>query len=319
MLKRFKTLTKARFRKTDFNSFLFFLFFAIVIWIFVQFSKQYSEVLEIPVEYVNVPQDKLLVGKIPQSLELRIQENGFTVAWFSLFPPTVNIDLSKASIENDALVYAIDENHSELQSQLEIDLDDNEFLKDALVVQYEQKQEKKLPVVFRMKMEYAVGYSAVEALKYEPDSIMVSGPDNILDTLSKLFTQQLSLTKVKEDQQGIVYLDTTALPNVTFYRNKVKYAVDVEKVTEGKVQVPIEIMNVPRGLNVVIFPKEVVLFYQVNLKDFSRVTASDFRVVVDFDDVRGQQDFLIPEVIQKPEFTSNIRLNEKRIQFIIKK
>ncbi len=319
MLKRFKTLTKARFRKTDFNSFLFFLFFAIVIWIFVQFSKQYSEVLEIPVEYVNVPQDKLLVGKVPQSLELRMQENGFTVAWFSLFPPTVKIDLSKAGIENDALVYAIDENHSELQSQLEIDLDDNEFLKDALVVQYEQKQEKKLPVVFRMKMEYAVGYSAVEALKYEPDSIMVSGPDNILDTLSKLFTQQLSLTKVKEDQQGIVYLDTTALPNVTFYRNKVKYAVDVEKVTEGKVQVPIEIMNVPRGLNVVIFPKEVVLFYQVNLKDFSRVTASDFRVVVDFDDVRGQQDFLIPEVIQKPEFTSNIRLNEKRIQFIIKK
>jgi YbbR domain-containing protein len=319
MLKRFKTLTKARFRKTDFNSFLFFLFFAIVIWIFVQFSKQYSEVLEIPVEYVNVPQDKLLVGKIPQSLELRMQENGFTVAWFSLFPPTVKIDLSKASIENDALVYSVDENHSELQSQLEIDLDDNEFLKDALVVQYEQKQEKKLPVVFRMKMEYAVGYSAVEALKYEPDSIMVSGPDNILDTLSKLFTQQLSLTKVKEDQQGTVYLDTTALPNVTFYRNKVKYAVDVEKVTEGKIQVPIEIMNVPQGLNVVIFPKEVVLFYQVNLKDFSKVTASDFRVVVDFDDVRGQQDFLIPEVIQKPEFTSNIRLNEKRIQFIIKK
>ncbi|MCY2687726.1 YbbR-like domain-containing protein [Salinimicrobium sp. TH3] len=319
MLKRFKTLTKARFRKTDFNSFLFFLFFAIVIWIFVQFSKQYSEVLEIPLEYVNVPQDKLLVGKIPQSLELRMQENGFTVAWFSLFPPTVKIDLSKASIENDALVYVIDENHSDLQSQLEIDLDDHEFLKDALVVKYEQKQEKKLPVVFRLKIEYAVGYSAVEALKYEPDSIKVSGPDNILDTLSKIFTQQLSLTKVKEDQQGTVYLDTTALPNVTFYRNKVKYAVDVEKVTEGKVQVPIEVMNVPPGLNVVIFPKEVVLFYQVNLKDFSKVTASDFRVVVDFDDIRGQQDFLIPEVIQKPEFTSNIRLNEKRIQFIIKK
>jgi hypothetical protein len=319
MLKRFKTLTKARFRKTDFNSFLFFLFFAIVIWIFVQFSKQYSEVLEIPVEYVNVPQDKLLVGKIPESLELRMQENGFTVAWFSLFPPTVNIDLSKTSIENDALVYEIAENHSELQSQLEFDLDDNNFLKDALVVKYEQKQEKKLPVVFRRKLEYAVGYSAVEALQFEPDSIMVSGPDNILDTLSRLFTQQLSLSKVKEDQQGAVYLDTTGLPNVTFYNNKVRYAVDVEKVTEGKVQVPIEVMNVPRGLNVVIFPKEVVLFFQVNLKDFSKVTASDFRVVVDFDDVRGQQDFLIPEVIQKPGFTSNIRLNEKRIQFIIKK
>lgn len=319
MLKRFKTLTKARFKKTDFNSFIFFLFFAVVIWIFVQFSKQYNEVLEIPVEYVNVPQDKLLVGDIPGSLDLRMQENGFTVAWFSLFPPTVSIDLAKASVENGTLVYEIDENHSDLRSQLEFDLDDNKFLKDALVVNYEQKQEKKLPVVFRMKMEYAAGYSAVDSLKFEPDSIRVSGPDNILDTLSRLFTRELSLTKVKDDQQGTVYLDTTALPNVTFYRNKVRYAVDVEKVTEGKVQVPIEIMNVPSGLNVVIFPKEVVLFYQVNLKDFSKVTASDFRVVVDYNKVRGQQDFLIPEVIKKPDFTSNIRLNEKRIQFIIKK
>lgn len=319
MLKRFKTLTRARFKKTDFNSFLFFLFFAIVIWIFVQFSKEYSEVLDIPVKYVNVPPDKLLVGDIPQSLELLMQENGFTVAWFSLFPPTVTIDLSNTSVENGKLVYVIDENRTELQSQLEFELDDNNFLKEALVVNYEQKQEKVLPVDFRLDIEYAAGYSAVDEIQFEPDSIQVSGPDNILDTLSRLYTRRLSLSKVQNDQKGTVYLDTTALPNVTFYRNKVKYAVDVEKFTEGKVQVPIEIMNVPRGLNVVIFPKEVVLFYLVNLKDFNKVTASDFRVVVDFDDVRGQQDFLIPEVIQKPDFTSNIRLNEKRIQFIIKK
>ncbi|WP_029034654.1 hypothetical protein [Salinimicrobium terrae] len=319
MLNKFKTLTRARFKKTDFNSFLFFLFFAIVIWIFVQFSKPYNEILEIPVEYVNMPPDKLLVGDIPENLEFRMQENGFTVAWFSLFPPTVSIDLSKATVENGALVYVINENRTELQSQLEFDLDDINFLRDELVVNFEQRQEKKLPVDLRIKVEYAVGFSAVDELRIEPDSIKVSGPDNILDTLSRLYTQRLTLSKVKDDQKGVVYLDTTGLPNVTFYRNRVQYAVDVEKFTEGKVQVPIEIINVPQGLNVVIFPKEVVLFYLVNLKDFNKVTASDFRVVVDFNEVRGQQDFLIPEVIQKPDFTSNIRLNEKRIQFIIKK
>ncbi len=85
----------------------------------------------------------------------------------------------------------------------------------------------------------------------------------------------------------------------------------MEKFTEGNVQVPIELINVPEGLNVVIFPKETVLFFQVNLKEFSKVTASDFRVVANFNNVRDNQDFLIPEVAQKPEFTSNIRLNEK--------
>jgi YbbR domain-containing protein len=318
MLNRFKTVTKARFKKTDFNSFLFFLFFAIVIWIFVQFSKQYSEVIEIPVEYVNVPPDKLLLNN-PESLQLRVQENGFTVAWFSLFAPTITIDLAQAHVDDGNLVYDLTENRAQLQSQLELDMDDNEFLKEVLTVNFEQKQEKRLPVIFRSNIEYAAGYSAVSDLQFTPDSIMVSGPDNVLDTLSRLLTEPLTLSKVKNDREGTVYLDTTALPNVTFYNNKVEYSLDVEKFTEGKVQVPIEIMNVPRGLNVVIFPKEVVLFYQVNLKEFNKVTASDFRVVVDFNEVRGEQDFLIPQVIKKPDFTSNLRLNEKRIQFIIKK
>ncbi|WP_423819123.1 YbbR-like domain-containing protein [Salinimicrobium sp. TIG7-5_MAKvit] len=318
MLNRFKTVTKARFKKTDFNSFLFFLFFAIVIWIFVQFSKQYSEVIEIPVEYVNVPPDKLLLNN-PESLQLRVQENGFTVAWFSLFAPTITIDLAQAHVDDGNLVYDLIENRAQLQSQLELDMDNNQFLKEVLTVNFEQKQEKRLPVIFRSNIEYAAGYSAVSDLQFTPDSIMVSGPDNVLDTLSRLLTEPLTLSKVKNDREGAVYLDTTALPNVTFYKNKVEYSLDVEKFTEGKVQVPIEIMNVPRGLNVVIFPKEVVLFYQVNLKEFNKVTASDFRVVVDFNEVRGEQDFLIPQVIKKPDFTSNLRLNEKRIQFIIKK
>lgn len=319
MLKRFKSVTKTRFRKTDFDSFLFFLFFAVVIWIFVQFSKQYNEVLEIPIKYTNVPPDKLLVGDYPRSLQLRMQENGFTVAWFSLFPPTLTIDLARANVENGSLVYIIDENRPEIQSQLELSFEDNSFIKDALVINYEQKQEKMLPVISKVNVEYAAGYSAVEEFKISPDSIRVSGPNNILDTLSRLETLPLTLSKVKNDRTGTVYLDTTSLPNVTFYQDRVEYSIDVEKFTEGKVQVPIELINVPKDLNVIIFPKETALFYQVNLKDFSKVTASDFRVVANFSNVRGEQDFLIPEVVQKPDFTSNIRINEKKIQFIIKK
>ena len=319
MLNRFKTGTRTRSRKTDFNSFFFFLLLAVVIWIFVQFSKRYNEVLEIPLEYVNLPPDKLLIGENPQKIQLRMQENGFTVAWFSLFPPTLTIDLTKANIDNGALVYVIDENRKEIESQLDLDFEDNTFVQDELVLEYDQKQEKTLPVTSRIEVEYAAGYSAVEELSITPDSVKITGPDNILDTLSNIYTSKLTLSKVKGDQNGSVALDTTALPDVTFYKDRVNYYLDVEKFTEGKVQVPIELINVPEGLNVVIFPKETALFFQVNLKDFNKVTASDFRVVADFGKVRGEQDFIIPQVIQKPEFTSNIRLIEKRIQFVIKK
>ncbi|MFD0975939.1 YbbR-like domain-containing protein [Salinimicrobium gaetbulicola] len=319
MLKRLKALTKTRFKKTNFNSFFFFLFFAVVIWIFVQFSKQYNEIIDIPVSYVNIPPDKLLSPDNPSVLKLRMEENGFKIAWFSLFPPTLYIDVSKSVEQDGKLLYFIDENRNEILSQLNIDFEDSQFVKDVLSIQFQQKEEKILPVISNIEVNFAAGYSSIETLSIQPDSVTVSGPRKLLDTLTRLTTRDLKLQKVNDDLDGSIEIDTSGLKDLTIYTPEVEYMLDVEKFTEGSVDVPIELINVPEGLNVVIFPKQTLLFFQVVLNDYSKVNASDFRVVADFSKLQGNQDFLIPEISKKPAFTTNHRLNEKRIQFIIKK
>lgn len=319
MLKRLKALTKTRFKKTNFNSFFFFLFFAVVIWIFVQFSKQYNEIIDIPVSYVNIPPDKLLSPDNPSVLKLRMEENGFKIAWFSLFPPTLYIDVSKSVEQDGKLLYFIDENRNEILSQLNIDFEDSQFVKDVLSIQFQQKEEKILPVISNIEVNFAAGYSSIETLSIQPDSVTVSGPRKLLDTLTRLTTRDLKLQKVNDDLDGSIGIDTSGLKDLTIYTPEVEYMLDVEKFTEGSVDVPIELINVPEGLNVVIFPKQTLLFFQVVLNDYSKVNASDFRVVADFSKLQGNQDFLIPEISKKPAFTTNHRLNEKRIQFIIKK
>lgn len=318
MQSRIKTI-KARFRRSNINTFLFFLACTVLIWIFVQFSKDYNEVINIPVEYVNIPPDKIITSDNPKAVKLRVEENGFRLAWKIMFPPKLSIDVSKAVPSNGKLLYVIDENRKDIISQLNINFDQSRFVKDVLAINYEQKDEKLVPVVSQVEIEYAAGYSAVDGLRLLRDSIKVSGPREILDTLTHLKTKKLSLKKVKEDLSGKVKIDTSGFNNLTLFSDSIEYTVDVEKFTEGKVVVPIELINVPKGLNVVIFPKESTLFFQVNLKNYSKVTASDFRVVADFSEVQDNQDFLIPKLLQKPEFTTNVRLNEKKIQFIIKK
>ena len=59
-----------------------------------------------------------------------------------------------------------------------------------------------IPVHSQVQVEFAVGYAAREELKIDPDSITVSGPDNILDTLNQLHTVELDLKDVKRDLQG---------------------------------------------------------------------------------------------------------------------
>ncbi len=285
----------------------------------MQFSKQYNEVINIPVNYINIPPDKLLEADNPSVLKLRMEENGFKIAWFSLFPPTLDVDVSKAIQQEGQLLYFIDDNRNDILSQLNINFEDSRFVKDVLVINFQQKKEKKLPVVSRIEVEFAAGYSATSPIQLQPDSVKVSGPDALLDTLDRLHTAELNLKRVKEDVSGKIKIDTAGFKHLTVYEPFLSYSLDVEKFTEGSVQVPIELINVPEELNVIIFPKETLLFYQVALKDYSQVVASDFRVVADFSQVQESQDFLIPQIVKQPGFTTNLRLNEKRIQFIIKK
>ncbi|GHA37131.1 hypothetical protein GCM10007103_18090 [Salinimicrobium marinum] len=319
MLDTLTALTRTRFKKTNFNAFLFFLFFAVIVWIFVQFSKEYNQIIEIPVEYVNVPPNKVIAEDNPEELQLRMIENGFRIAWFSMFAPTLSIDVAGLTEEEERLVYVIDEHRTEIQQQLNINFEDSRFLRDVLYIDYRQRKEKTIPVFSRINVDFGAGYAATNDFQLEPDSITVSGPDNILDTLNQLQTIPLNIDNVKYDLSGTVGIDTSRLKKVHVYQNRVTYFLDVEKFTEGSVEVPVEMINVPAGLNVVIFPKEILVFYQVNLKDFSKVEASDFKVVGDFSRVSGNQDFVIPRIVEQPDFVKNLRLNEKKIQFIIKK
>lgn len=319
MLKTLKVITKTRYRKTNFKAFLFFLLFAVVIWIIAQFSKTYSELVDIPVEYVNVPNDKLLTDDKPEELKLSLEETGFGIAYTNFFPPTLTIDVSDSREEDGNFIYSMADHREAIETQMGINYDRSKFVEEEVVIGFEQRAEKKLPVQARIDLEYAVGFAAAGELELDTDSIMVSGPDIVLDTLEVLQTELLRASDVKTRLRGKLRIDTEMLSGVTVYQEEVNYSLEVDRFTEGRLEVPIELINVPSGQNVVIFPKHLIVFYRVSLEEFNSIEASDFKVVCDFSQLRDGQDFLIPRVQEKPDAVENVRMNENRISFIIKK
>jgi len=301
------------------KTFLFFLGFSAIIWVTVQFSKEYTEAIELPILYINIPKDKILIGDTPKTLDLRVKERGFNIAWNRVFPPTVTIDLSDATELDSSLIYDLEFQKTALLSQLNLEEEKVNFLQKNIKINFEQRAVKKVAVLSSIDLSFAVGYSALEEIKLQPDSIMLSGPATILDTLSEIKTNSLKINNISNDVKGKVKLNTSNLEEVSLYQNEVSYSLRTEKFTEGKVEIPIRLLNVPEGTNVVIFPKEVVIFYQVSLNDFEKIDSSSFEVAVDFKNAHNSDGFLIAEITQKPEQVNNIRLNEKKIQFVIKR
>ena len=311
--------SKQWIQKGPLKTFLFFLGFSAVIWIFVQFSKQYTVPVEVPVQYINAPKDKILADNRATSLELRLRDNGFKIARYRLIPPELQIDLSEARVEDNNLVYELEQQKQAIISQLNISYENTGFLQQDLRIGFEQKALKTIKVISNIELGFAVGYSALEEIELAPDTVQVSGPASVLDTLEEVGTRSLKINNINRDISGTVKLETGGLNNVTFFRDDVNYSLRTDKFTEGKVEIPIEVINVPNDQNVVIFPKEVALFYQVSLKDFEKVKASSFKVVVDFQHALASEGYLLAQVVEKPSFVNNVRLNERRIQFVIRR
>lgn len=301
------------------KTFLFFLGFSTVIWIFVQFSKQYTIPIELPISYENVPMDKLLGENNPEAITLRIRDYGFNLARYRLLPPSLVIDLEKAKDEGGQLVFNLEQEKPEIVNQLNLGFDELAFLQSNLRVNYEQKAVKTVSVVSQIGLNFAVGYSALEEVKLEPDTVRVSGPANIIDTLSEVRTENLRINNINTNLKGTVALDKSGLDRVTFFRDEVNYSLRTDKFTEGKIEIPIELQNVPEGNNIAIFPKEVVVFYQVSLNDFDKIKPTAFKVVVDFRNEIPREGFLLAQVVQKPALVNNVRLSENRIQFVVKR
>ncbi|WP_231556152.1 CdaR family protein [Gillisia sp. Hel_I_29] len=312
-------IRKPLIKRGPFKTFLFFLGFSTVVWIFVQFSKEYTEAVELPISYINVPKDKILSPENPSKLDLRVKENGLHIAFNRLFPKVLYLDVSDSKMENGKLIYNLEEQKSALLSQLNLEYDKAEFLKKTLNISYQQREVKKVPIRSNVELDFAVGYSALDDVEFQPDSIMVSGPKGILDTLSQVQTKVLRLENINNDISGTVNLDTAKLERLTFYQTKIDYTLRTDKFTEGKVQVSIDLVNVPEGMNVVIFPKEVTVIYQVSLKKFNSVKKEDFKVMADFKNAVNSDGYLLVQLTEQPPQVNNVRLNEKKIQFVIKR
>ena len=314
-----KKQNKPWIKKGPLKTFLFFLGFSTIIWVFVQFSKQYTTVIELPISYINLPKDKILLENSPKYLDLRLQDKGFNIAIYKFFPKELKIDLSEAEAIDGQLVYNLELHKEVIFLKLRMDYENAGFLQEKLKIDFQQRAVKRVAINSKINLGFTVGYSALDRIKLQPDSITISGPENILDTLSQVNTKALKIGNINKDIEGRIKLDRSNLGTVVFYLDEVSYSLRTDKFTEGKVEIPIEMINVPEKMNVVIFPKEVIVYYQVSLHEFDKVKPSKFKVIVDFKNSLDSDGYLLAQIVEHPDIVNNLRLNENKILFVIKR
>ncbi len=313
---------KFSFKKSNVKTFLFFLLFTSVLWLLIQFSKNYTQEVEVAVRYTNLPDDKIFNDQSDQILRMTLNGNGFRLISHNWKKPILEFNVEDAVSSNgeDQYLFYINKESAILRRKLDFKGRVLSVQKDTLRLQLDINSKKKIPIKLDQDIQYAVGYGSDKGLVVSPDSILISGPSQIVDTLTHISTEYLNLEGLNVDHASELNISTLDLPStVKVVPKKVSATIAVSKFTEGNQKIPITLYNVPEGTEIKIFPKEITVVYRVGLDKYNEISARDFMVTADYAKASEESSFLTLELASMPETIHDVRLQEKQIQFVVLK
>ncbi len=317
MIDQLKKIIKSEFKRSNAKAFFFFLVFSSILWLLVQFSKTYTEVVEIPLQFVEYPKDKLIVPKA-ENIRVEVEQNGFQLAWLNFFKPSMKVNLSDLPADSSSLVYNLPEHRMELARKLSLDIIHADFLDTEIRIPYETKSIKRVPVVSKVQVNYAPGYSSENKGIVVPDSVTISGPSSVLDTITHIST--VSTVKKKVDKNLVSKVKLQKIdPKVAFYEDAVEFQLEVQKFTERKMKIPLTVVNAPTGVTLNLFPTTVEVTFMISVEKYELIKPIDFTIVCDFSEISEEQDFFIPQIETQPDFIKNATLSPRKIHYIIKR
>jgi len=312
-------LSRFSLKRNNVKTFLFFLAFTSVLWLFIQFSKNYTQEIAVAIQYINVPKDRILHEGSDQTLKLTLNGNGFRLIKHTWSIPEMQFDITNAiQTKQGDYYYYIDKTDPSIKEKLKFKGNILAVQKDTLKVQLDVNLEKKIPLLVSKKITYVPGYGSDKGVELLPDSITVSGPERIIDTINYIFTEDLKLEDVNTNYKTKLSVKVDSLPStVKVIPKEVAATIVVSKFTEGSQEIPITLKNIPEGKEIKIFPKEVKVVYRVGLESYNEISPRDFKVIADYNKVSEDSSFLILELIDSPTSIHDLRLQDKQVQFVI--
>lgn len=310
----------------NFFIFLIFLVFSSLFWLLNELSEEAEAEISYPVKYVNLPGNKMLANDVPRRLDLKLQAPGYTLLRFKLGSRLIPMSLDMESYflrqlpgstrgDNYLLTREFRDRFSRRLGQ---DISILSIKPDTLVFSFDSIVRRKLAVIPNLEVELARQYMLKEDFSTNPDSIIVSGPALILDSLSGIPTEYMSFEELSSSVEEEVKL--RKISRLSYEPGTVVLKAELEQFTEADIRVEIEAENVPDSLRLITFPDRATISCVAGLSEYDKLSAHLFRLNVDYREVeKSLGGKLQVRVAYAPDYVSQLKVKPAYVEFIIEK
>lgn len=306
--------------------YLFFVGLSTIFWFLNALSKEYTTSINYPVYYMNFPEDKVLTNELPKKLNLRVKAYGFDLLRYKLSTAFLSNSFDVNAYTNNRITGSALNSYNLLTSNIEARIQKElstgirleAVSPDTINFQFSPILEKKVPIELDLKLAYEQQFMQSGSIVPEFDSVLVKGPQSLLDSVSIAKTELLELSRLDETTEKEI--DFIRIKGITFSPKKIKVNIPVERFTEAKKNIPIKIDNLPDSVLLRLFPGDVKLSYFVGMDKYENITEDHFDLRVDYlEAASGDGNKLKVELKRSPDFVSNIRYYPQTVTFLIEK
>jgi hypothetical protein len=189
---------------------------------------------------------------------------------------------------------------------------------DSVRFDFGDRIHKNVPVKSNLLLSFERQYDSTSGVVVLPATIQISGPKDLMDTISFIETETVVLPHVKANVNRKLRL---IHPEGVFSEvDQVEVRVPVEKFTEGETEVLLNVINEKKGYKVKTFPDKVKLRYRVSLSEYNKINAGMFDVVVDasgIDSLKSNRINVV--VVKKAPYVRTVEPDPQKVEFILRK
>lgn len=297
-----------------------FLLISAFIWLLNELSKNYTSVLEYPLVYTDFPEDKVFVGELPGHLDLQINAHGYALIRYRMFrkPVPISFDVSDYNLnrgQDGSSAYILTRYLKDhISRQLPTELQLLEIKPDTLYFQFAGKVSRMVKIQADFNYSIVNQFTIKDKIILTPDSVEVTGPDLIVDTLEFISTEHLDLGELTRNYSDKVRLNKK--PDLTYNISRVNCSIELERFTELQVSVPIEVLNLPDSILLQTFPSVININCKVGLSKYDRIESYPFRAVVDYEKIEERVQTLNVSIQNLPEYLLGYEYYPKTVEFL---
>ena len=302
--------------KGKLNVYIAFLLLAITTSVVGKLSSEYDRDITFNLTPVDFPTDKIIYNQSHDSVVLKLRANGFNLAKYYFSKPEMKISVKKLKEIKNYFLWNQKENFLDTKLNFGSSIELLSISEDSILFFFDQYVSKKIPVKENVTVNFESGYENFKIPVLNPDSVVVTGPKELLSDLKYLVTDSVNFEKINSDIKFNLNLINPDLDNLIFSDNSIGYLLEVDQYTEETIKVPVNVLFNSDNSKFNYYPKELSIKYNISINDYVEVNPMDFKIECVYDS-NSPNNISKAEISKKPSFVKNVRLNTDQIQIII--